>query len=91
MPIFDYKCGDCEFRDEYLVSLGTVDAKEPKECPKCGGGMEKVSPLVCKDCEVGLSLIGPGFFVNDYGKHAWKKNMNISDQAQVLTGDKAPY
>ena len=31
MPIYEYKCKECENTFEYL----TIGGKEPKNCPKC--------------------------------------------------------
>ena len=30
-------------------------------------------------------------YMNEYGKHAWKKNLSIAQQADVLTGKTDPY
>lgn len=32
MPLFDYKCTDCEFKKEHFVFAGNESAKT---CPKC--------------------------------------------------------
>lgn len=39
MPLFEYKCNDCEYIEERLVF--DRDTKNPK-CTKCGGKTEKL-------------------------------------------------
>ncbi|MFA5484901.1 MAG: zinc ribbon domain-containing protein [Candidatus Pacearchaeota archaeon] len=78
-----FKCDNCDFVNEYTLNY----EKPPEVCPKCNiGKLEKqFSPPTAFD------LIGPGFYINDYGKKAWKKNLSVSDSAKVLLGEKDPY
>jgi len=88
MPIFDYKCEKCGFTDEYIKSISVPkDMQPPETCPKCGGKMDKIDSFG----KLGFDLRGAGFYTNDYGKHAWQKNLSVAQQAAVLTGDKNPY
>jgi len=86
--MFDYKCNKCGFTDEYCTSLSVPKKMNPPEiCPKCGEGkMEKQ-----------LSLQGQSFdligycYENMYGKHAWKRNLTQTEQAEVISGKRDPY
>ncbi len=35
MPIYEYRCADCETKFEALRSMGQAD--DPIACPRCGG------------------------------------------------------
>ena len=37
MPIYDYRCQQCDYQRELLQSMSTP----PPECPSCSGGMER--------------------------------------------------
>ena len=56
MPLYDYRCKDCDHQFEIQQAF-TDDA--PTTCPECGGTLKKVfSP-------VGISFKGSGFYKND--------------------------
>ena len=62
MPLYDFKCEECDHVEEVL--LRNVDAKDeyPKECPKCG---EKE----CMKRQIGtsaFSLLGSGWYRDGY-------------------------
>jgi putative FmdB family regulatory protein len=60
MPVYEYKCEQCNFDFERLQKM----SEEPiKKCPKCGG---KVKRLIGSD--INIIFKGSGFYVNDYGK-----------------------
>lgn len=88
MPTYDYKCNECGFMDEYCTGQSVPKAMNPPEvCPKCGKGkLEKQFSVQGQSFDIVGSC-----YMNDYGKHAWKKNMSLDDQAKVLTGNKDPY
>ena len=90
MPINKYECTECEFSEEYIESFSTSkDSWHPEICPKCGKGkLEKVFDM--KDGHGGFDIIG-SCYMNDYGKHAWKKNMTTENQVKVLKDNKNPY
>ncbi len=46
MPIYEYRCSECEERFEKLVRLGTSTSEI--ECPKCGG--QRVEKLISAFC-----------------------------------------
>ena len=95
MPIWNYKCDLCDFQDEYIVSPSIKDStEEPSKCPKCENG--KLERMFSMGKTLAIDFVGPGFYINDYGKHAWKKNLSPVDQAKVLSPDingnyKNPY
>lgn len=87
----DYKCNNkkCDFNDEYL---DTPSCREdiPEICPKCKKGkLVKQFP----DCsKTGFDFVGPGFYINDYGKHNWRKGKTAAEQAGYLVkGDDGKY
>lgn len=89
MPLYDYKCDKCEFMDEYNTSISVPkEMNPPEKCPKCQEG-NMVQQFSVN--QLGIDFIGPGFYINDYGKHAWKKNNSLNDQAKILAGEKDPY
>ena len=94
MPLKDFKCNKCDFTDEYLIGATVKEGAEPIDCPKCKEG--KMEKIWSTGKSIGIDFVGPGFYINDYGKHAWKKRMNDEDLAKVLTPDhngnyKDPY
>ncbi len=62
MPVYDFKCLECEMPFEERFSSYQVYEKETVKCPKCDS--EKVEKLI----STGTTAIfkGPGFYVNDY-------------------------
>jgi len=88
MPMFDFKCNKCGFKDEFQDGVNVPPSlKVPEKCPKCNEG------LLEKQFSPGgqsFDIIG-SCYMNDYGKHAWKKNMNTVEKAAVLAGNKNPY
>lgn len=58
MPLFDYKCTECEKEKELLLKEGV----ETLECPFCGSFSFK------KQMNSGTSFVlkGSGFYKNDY-------------------------
>lgn len=86
MPIYDYKCSNCGFTDEYIISPSTPKELEaPMICPECHEGKmeKKFSPTG----RVGFDLVGAGFYVNDYGKHNWKQGKSDLEISKYLTPD----
>lgn len=60
MPIYEYKCEECDYRFE--VEQKVTDLPVAK-CPLCGGG-----PVVRLISPPGIVFKGPGFYATDYGK-----------------------
>jgi putative FmdB family regulatory protein len=62
LPLYPYRCTQCNHRFEKIQSFSA----EPETiCPECGGGLER--PLTAP----ALQFKGAGWYVNDYaGKSA---------------------
>lgn len=79
MPTYDYKCINCDYRDEISHKI----SEEPRKiCPKChqeglrrgfGGGN-------------GLHFKGSGFYITDYPK----KQNSSADNSSSASSDAAP-
>jgi putative FmdB family regulatory protein len=89
MPIYDYKCDKCDDTIELLQTFSAVKEEAPEVCNKCKTGHYEKQFAPSK--RIGIDFIGPGFFINDYGKHNYKRNMSVADQTNVLLGHKDPY
>ena len=59
MPIYEFKCLDCERVFEKLLK---VTDPQPSECDVCAGRVEK---LISR---TGFQFKGEGWYVTDYGK-----------------------
>ena len=57
MPIYEYKCSDCEHNFE---TKQTMRDKPLKDCPKCKG---KINRIIGKN--ISVSFKGSGFYVTD--------------------------
>jgi len=85
MPLFDFKCNNekCNHVEEHFAGkdIGVVDPI-PEVCPVCNEGkLEKqFSPA-----RISFDIIGSGCYMNDHGKHAWKKNKSPTEIADYLT------
>ncbi|HEX9931139.1 MAG TPA: zinc ribbon domain-containing protein [Pyrinomonadaceae bacterium] len=62
MPIYEYKCQEC---GNHLEAMQKISDEPLKECPKCGGNLEK------QWSRSGFQFKGTGWYVTDYaGKTA---------------------
>ena len=80
MPLYEYRCKSCDHTFEKIQSFS---APEEKECPVCGGPVEKLlsAPAV--------QFKGSGWYVTDYaGKGNGAPKKSSSDGASG-TGDGA--
>ena len=86
MPIFDFKCSECEGVKAYVVG-GATGLEPPIECPECGATdcMEK------QFSAKGVSGEVVGGYAYEYGKKAWKKNKSADEQSRIISGDADPY
>ena len=80
MPLFDYKCSDCEKR--FTLLMGVVAEAVEEKCPKCGGA--NVSRLISRFARVRSeddvldSLADPskmGDLEDPKELHGWMKRM----------------
>jgi len=90
MAFHDYLCPKCGFKKEYNNSFSLPeDFHPPKDlkCPKCNEG---ILERVCSTQRQSFDIVG-WCYMNEYGKHAWKKNLPLTEQARVLTRERDPY
>lgn len=66
MPIYCYKCFDCNHYEEIKQSM---DDESLTVCPECGGNFKRIIR------NVGVIFKGSGFHVNDYRR---KSKVNSS-------------
>lgn len=87
MPIYEYKCKDC---DNHFEIMQKVSDAPLNECEKCGGTLEKQWSLS------GFQFKGAGWYVTDYagqkgGNQAPKVNVEPNEKmvaTNVLKDDK---
>ena len=64
MPVYDYRCKECNKIFEVEHKAGDMPMKH---CPSCGGGLKKVyNPI-------GVVFKGSGFHSTDYRKESKKE------------------
>jgi putative FmdB family regulatory protein len=56
VPIYEYRCTQCDHRFERLQPVGSP----PEACPRCGGATRRLLG------SVGLVFRGSGFYTTDY-------------------------
>jgi len=74
VPLYEYRCKNCEHQFEKIQSFS---APEEKECPECGGPVEKLlsAPAV--------QFKGSGWYVTDYaGKGSGAKKSAPGESAK---------
>lgn len=59
MPLYEYKCKQCDHRFEKIQSFSAPDEKA---CPRCGGEVERLISAPA------IQFKGSGFYLTDYGK-----------------------
>jgi putative FmdB family regulatory protein len=79
LPLYPYRCTSCGYRFEKIQK---VSAEPEKECPKCGGALERQLTAP------GLQFKGAGWYVNDYA--AKSSSSSESTSAEAGAGDKKP-
>ena len=78
MPIYEYRCDDCDVVFEALQRL----SDEPLDvCRHCGGSARKIisSPAI--------HFVGSGWYVTDYARKAGEKGANGNNGASAKDGD----
>ena len=61
MPIYVYRCRECDHQCEFLQGM---NEGSKRKCPKCG--KLRLGKIIAG--RVGLVFKGEGFYVNDYPK-----------------------
>jgi len=82
MPIYEYKCQEC---GNHLEAMQKISDEPLKECPKCGGNLEK------QWSRSGFQFKGTGWYVTDYaGKAATEKGSESKSETKSETKTDAP-
>lgn len=78
MPIYEYRCQECERVIEVIQKF----SDEPlTKCESCGGKLEKLlSPP-------GLQFKGSGWYITDYARAGQKKDGKSSEITESLKSD----
>ena len=86
MPLYNYKCTECEIIGEFLIGA-TTGTPEPTDCPECTAkdSMKKVFSMQ------GISGEVVGGYEYEYGRKSWKRTASATEKAGILAGDKDPY
>lgn len=72
MPIYEYKCQQC---GNHLEAMQKISDEPLKECPKCGGNLEK------QWSRTGFQFKGTGWYVTDYaGKAATESSAETKSE-----------
>jgi len=77
MPLYEYRCVDC---DRTVEVLQRVSDPDPVECSYCGGKLERQLSAPA------IRFKGAGWYVNDYGK----SNSNGSSSSSSAKDTPAP-
>ena len=87
MPILDYQCDKCGFKDEYIVSPSVPKAMLPPEvCPKCNEG--KLERLFSPK---GIGFDVPGGYSYQWGAKNWRLHHTLDEQSKILNNQMSPY
>ncbi|WP_018024282.1 FmdB family zinc ribbon protein [Corynebacterium ulceribovis] len=72
MPIYAYRCKDCNYAFDIRQSF---DDDSLTECPKCGGNLRKVFG------SIGVTFNGSGFYRTDSRSNSGSSGSNSSASA----------
>ena len=80
MPIYEYRCLDCQSEHEFIQKF----SDPPKtKCPKCGGKLEKLIS------NTSFVLKGSGWYVTDYASGDRKSKMDSDKPSKPTGGSKS--
>lgn len=80
MPIYTYKCPECELKTERLMPMVTATTSQEIEC-ECGATAKKTVADV-----VSFKFVGSGFYQNDYrGKEKIEKDKRAQKEKDKNT------
>jgi putative FmdB family regulatory protein len=77
MPIYGYRCTECDHELEVLQSMS---AEPLKVCPECGGALRKLL------YPVGVQFKGSGFYTTDYRNGGGAKSKSESGSSSDSNG-----
>lgn len=81
MPIYEYKCQDCE---EQIEALQQISEPPLTTCPECGGSLKKLLSAPA------FQFKGSGWYVTDYGgKSGGASSEKGSDKGSEPSSDAA--
>ena len=84
MPIYEYRCDDCEKEIEIFFNKPISQVVDPDVCPTCGS--KSIHHIISKS-----TFDVPGGMMYE-GKRNWKKNLSTYQQADVLMNENInPY
>ena len=81
MPIYEYRCSDCGFQDEYLQKASEAPLSV---CPSCGKA--SFTKLLSA---AGFQLKGSGWYATDFRNSGAKPAQDGAKQADAKTAAKA--
>ena len=81
MPMYEWRCNDCEVFWEDLYNR-PEDAPKKRKCPQC----KKLRPRAMST--FGLRFIGSGFYCNDYGVNNYKHKNQLDAVKEFNEGAK---
>ena len=75
MPIYEYKCSEC---DHVFEKMQSFSASSTDECPKCGAKANRIISLSS------FVLKGTGWYVTDYASKNRKTPLNNSKGTEKI-------
>ncbi|MER3431205.1 MAG: FmdB family transcriptional regulator [Blastocatellia bacterium] len=77
MPIYEYKCKEC---DSYYEKRQAISEPPLRTCEKCNGELEKLISLS------GFAFKGEGWYVTDYAGKNGKKPVSENGKSEKTNG-----
>jgi putative FmdB family regulatory protein len=74
MPLYEYRCNDC---NKVFEVLQKIDAEPLTDCLYCGGSVEKLISATS------FQLKGSGWYVTDYKKSGFKAETSQTQSNQI--------
>lgn len=65
MPVYAYKCQDCEFIEEKKMRMSELDIPKTEPCPECGSETNRTTVL-------GTPKVVSGVSVSDKRPDGWR-------------------
>ena len=75
MPLYEYRCNECE---KVFEVLQKIEAEPLRECLYCGASVEKlISPTA-------FQFKGSGWYVTDYKNKSGKASNNLKEDSSPI-------